>query len=194
MQLAQALLSAGLGEQARALAKEATAREPGSALAFSTLGSVLKHDLIGRPFKKGMDYEGAITAYKKAVTLDPKDTLNRANLALLLEHGPDGTRYAENARLKEAVAEFRELKKIDEEYSRNYDDNILYDLWYAHDYQGVLDNVSTLPASDARRGLMLAAIAVQQGNAAALKKSLEITTDDHARSSALVTAYGKMRK
>src|SRR5205823_1057651 len=139
VQLAQALLSAGLGEQARALAKEATLREPGSALAFSTLGWVLEHDLIGRTLKKGMDYEGAIAAHRKAIALDPKDTQARATLALMLEYGPDGIRYAENARLKEAVVEFRELKKVDEEYSRNYDDNILYDLWYARDVQGVLD-------------------------------------------------------
>ncbi len=54
------------------------------------------------------------------------------------------------------------MKKVDEEYSRTYDDSILYDLWYAHDYKGVLDYAATLPASDVRKGLMLAAIAVQQ--------------------------------
>lgn len=187
-QLAQALLSAGLGEQARIAAKEATTLEPNSALAFSTLGMVLKHDLIGRLLKKGMDYDGAVAAYQKAITLDPKDKDTWANLALLLEYSSDGTRYAENARLKEAVAQLRELKKLDEDYSRTYDDNVLYDLWYAHDYQGVLDYASTLPTSDVRKGLTLAAIAVQQGTDAALKKSLEITTDDQTRSKALVTA------
>jgi len=188
VQLAQALLSAGLSEQARVIAKEATTLEPNSALAFSTLGMVLEHDLIGRLVEKGMDYDGAIAAYKKAIALDPKDKETRANLAILLEYDPDGTRYAEKARLKEAVAEFRELKKIDEEYSRTYDDYILYDLWYAHDYQGVIDYAVTLPSTETRKGLTLAAIAVLQGNDAALKKSLEITTNDEARSKALVTA------
>ena len=42
----------------------------------------------------------------------------------------------------------RELKKLDEEYSRDYDDNVLYDLWYARDYKGVLDYAATLPTSD----------------------------------------------
>ena len=115
MQLAQALITAGLGEQARRVASESTALEPNSALAQSTLGMVLKHDLIGRVLKKGMDYDGAIAAYRKAIALDPKDKETRANLALLLEYDADGTRYGEKARLKEAVEVLRELKKVDEE-------------------------------------------------------------------------------
>jgi tetratricopeptide (TPR) repeat protein len=188
VQMAQALLKAGLGEQARSVALQAATLEPSSAVAFSTLGLVLKNDLIGRPVEKGMDYEGAIAAYRKAIALDPKDKETRANLALLLEYDAGGTRYGEHARLKEAAAELRELKKVDEEYSRTYDDNVLYDLWYAHDYKGVLDYAATLPTSNVRKGLTLAAIALQQGTEAALKKSMEITTDDQGRSNALVTA------
>jgi len=188
VQLAQALLAAGLGEQARRVAAESIALEPNSSLAQSTLGMVLKHDLIGRLEKKGMDYEGAIAAYRKAITLDPKDKDTRANLALLLEYDADGTRYSEKARLKEAVEVLRELKKVDEEYGRDYDDNILYDLWYAHEYKGVLDYAATLPTSDVRKGLVVAAIAVQQGSEAALKKSVEITTDDRGRSKVLANA------
>lgn len=188
VQLAQALLTAGLAEESRRVAREATALEPDSALAFSTLAKVLKHDLIGRPLKKGMDYAGAAAAYRKAVTLDPKDKETRANLALLLEYDEDGTRYSEKAPLKEAVAELRESKKIDEQYSRSYDDNVLYDLWYAHDYKGVLDYAATIPTSDVRKGLTLAATAVLQGSDAALKKSLEITTDDEGRGKVLVNA------
>ena len=73
VQLAQALLTAGLAEQARSVALEATTLEPKSALAFSTLGTILKHDLIGRPLQRGMDQAGAIAAYRKAIALDPKD-------------------------------------------------------------------------------------------------------------------------
>jgi tetratricopeptide (TPR) repeat protein len=188
VRLAEAFLSAGLGEQARIVARDATRLEPNSALAFSTLGNVLRHDLIGRLVKKGMDYDEAIAAYRKAITLDPKDKETRANLALLLEYDSDGSRYSEKAHLREAVEVLRELKKLDEEYSRTYDDNVLYDLWYAHDYQGVLDYAATLPASDTRKGLTLASIALEQGNDAALKKSLEITTNDQSRSNALANA------
>ena len=188
VQLARALLDAGLGEQARGIAKQATILEPKSAFAFSTLGLVLKNDLIGRPLKKGMDYQGAISAYKTAIALDPKDKETIANLGLLLEYDPAGTRYSEHAQLEKAVSQFLQLRKIDEAYSRNYDDNILYDLWYAHDYQGVIDYSAGLQGSDVRKGLVLAAIAVLQGVDAAIKRSLEMTTDDQTRSKALVTA------
>ena len=81
-----------------------------------------------------------------------------------------------------------ELKKLDQEYARTYDDNILYDLWYAHDYQGVLDYAAPLPTSDVRKGLVIAATALTSGTEAALKKSLEITTNDQIRSQALMNA------
>jgi tetratricopeptide (TPR) repeat protein len=188
VQLAQALLANGMGEEARAVALEATILEPNSAVAFSTLAEVRKNDLIGRVLKKGMDLDGAVTAYRKAMALDPKDKDIRSNLGLLLEYDAKGTRYGEKAPLKDAVVVLRELKKMDEPYSRTYDDNILYDLWYAHDPQGVLDYAATLPASESRRGLTLASITLLQGVDAALKKSLEITTDEQSRSQALVTA------
>ena len=188
VQLAQALLSAGLGEQARVMARQATTLEPDSALAFSTLATVLKHDRIGRLIKKGMDFDGAVAAYKKAVALDPKDTETRANLALLLEYDAEGNRYSESAPLKDAVDQLLELKKLDEDYSRTYDDNILYNLWYARDYQRMLDLAKTLPTSDVRKGLTLAAIALLEGSDAALKKSVEITTSNENRSHVLMNA------
>ncbi len=188
VQLAQALLEAGLGEQARIVAQEAVTLEPTSSQAFSILGMVLKYDQIGRLLKKGMDLDGAVSAYRKAVTLDPKDKPTRAELAMLLEYDAAGTRYSEQAPLKEAVAELRELKKLDEDFARTYDDNVLYDLWYLHDYKGILDYATTLPATDTRKGLIVAAIAVLQSPDAALKKALEITTNEQARSQILVNA------
>jgi tetratricopeptide (TPR) repeat protein/transglutaminase-like putative cysteine protease len=188
VQLAEALLAAGLGGEARVVAREATVLEPKSALAFSTLGTVLKHDQIGRMIKKGMDYDGAVDAYKKSLAIDPKDKETLANLALLLEYDAVGVRYAADAQLEEAAARLRELKKLDEDYARSYDDNVVFDLWYAHDYKAVLDSVAALPASDTRKGLTLAALALLQGPDVALKKSLEITTDDQSRSQILVNA------
>ncbi len=188
VQLARALLTAGLGEQAREEARAATALDPGSALAFSTVGLVLKHDQIGRLLKKGMDFEGAVAAYKKTIALDPTDKENLAELGMLLEYDADGTRYSENAHLQDAVAQMRALKKLDEDYSLTYDDNVLYDLWYAHDYQGVMDFAATLPSSDVRKGLTLASIVLLNGTDAALKKSVEITTNDQTRSQALINA------
>jgi len=188
VQLARALLTAGLGDQARVEAQAAAALEPASALAFSTLGLVLKDDQIGRLLKKGMDFDSSVAAYKKAIELDPSDKEVRAELGMLLEYDASGTRYSENAHLKDAVATMRELRKIDEEYARTYDDNILYDLWYARDYQGVLDSAATLPTSDVRKGLIVAAIALLNGTDAALKKSVELTTTNENRSQVLMNA------
>jgi tetratricopeptide (TPR) repeat protein len=188
IQLADALLAVGLAERARAVVKEATVLEPSSALAFSTLAWILQHDLIGRRFKKGFDYDGAIAAYRKAKELNPKDKDLRTNLAILLESDADGDRYTEKAHLREAIAEFKELKELDKDYMRTYEDNILYDLWYAHDYKDLLEAVAGLPTTDVRKGLMLAAIAADQGPDAAIKKSMEITTEEQGRSKALVSA------
>ncbi|HVJ05441.1 MAG TPA: DUF3857 domain-containing protein [Candidatus Saccharimonadales bacterium] len=188
VQLSQALVTAGLGEKARSVALEATMLDPTSALAFSNLGLVLQTDLIGRPMKRGMDYKGAIAAFRKAILLDPKDRETRANLAILLEYDADGTRYSESAGLKEAVTVWRELKKLDEEYARTYDNNVLYDLWYAHDYQGVLDYAATLQTTDVPKAISLGAIALLQGSDAALKKSLQITFSDQERSTVLNNA------
>lgn len=187
-QLARALLTAGLGERAREVALEGTKLEPNSFIAYTTLGQVLKNDLVGRPLKKGMDYTGAVAAYKRAITLDPKDKDAQADLAVLLEYDAEGTRYSENAHLKEAVEVLRNLKKLDEEYERSYEDNVLYDLWYAADYKGLLDYGATLPASEVRKGLIVAATAIQEGSDAALKKSIGVTTDEQSRSKVLANA------
>lgn len=187
-QLARALLTVGLGESARAVALEATKLDPNSFIAYSTLAEALKNDLVGRSVKKGMDYPGAVAAYKKAIVLDPKDKEARANLALLLEYDANALRYNDPAALKQAVEVLGELKKLDADYERSYEDNVLYDLWYANDYQGVLDYAAPLPSSDVRRGLVVAATAVESGIDVALKKSLETTSDEPSRNKVLANA------
>jgi transglutaminase-like putative cysteine protease/tetratricopeptide (TPR) repeat protein len=186
--LALALLTAGLGESARKVATEATKLEPNSFVAETTLAEALKNDLVGRPLKKGMDYAGAVAAYRQAIVLDPKDKEARVNLALLLEYDASGIRYADPAALREAVVVLRDLKKLDEGYEREYEDNVLYDLWYGGDYKGLLEYAATLPTSDTRKGLTVAATAVETGIDPALKKSLEATTDEQSRGKVLANA------
>ena len=188
IQLARALLTAGLAEKARTVAHEATILEPNSAQAYSTLAWVLEHDLLGRRLEKGCDYQGAVAAYRKAKELDPKDKDIRANLAKLLEYDANGERYTANANLKDAIAEFKALKKMDEDTGRQYDDFVIYDLWYSRDFKALEDALDALPASDTRRGFVVALTAVNQGSEAALKKSLEITTSEDLRRKALTTA------
>jgi tetratricopeptide (TPR) repeat protein len=193
IQLANAYLKAGLGDRARAVAKEATVLEPNAADAFSTLGWIMEHDLIGRRFAKGFDYQAALDAYKKAHQLDPKETNPRdkgiqIDYAMLLEYGSDGERYSEKAHLEQAIAEFKDIRKRDEETGKRYDDYVLYDLWYLHKYKDLRDQASVLPGTDARRGLILAAIAAEQGMDAAVTKSNEITSSEQERSKAMTNA------
>ena len=188
IQLAQALLSAGLAEKARAVAVEATVLDPNSAQAFKALGWILQHDVLGRRFKKGFDYAGAVNAYRKAKALDLKDVDIRADLAILLEYDANGERYAGSAHLKEAINEFKELKKLDEEVGRKYDDYVIYDLWYSRDFPALKDTLKKLAASEVRRGFMVALTAVEEGSEAALNKSLEVTTSESERKKVLTNA------
>lgn len=193
VQLAYAYLTAGLGDKARLTAKEAVALEPNSANAYATLGWMLQHDLIGRRFGKGFDYQAALEAYRKALQLDPKESDQqnkgvRADYAILLEHDADGTRYSEKARLDLAIAEFTELKKQDEERGKKYDDFVLYDLCYSRKFKELQEKISSMPRSETRRFLLIGAVAAEQGAAAAIKKSLEITSEDQDRAKALIAA------
>ena len=188
VQLARALLSVGLGEKARAVAREATTVDPGSYQAYFALGWILEHDLIGRRFKKGFDYDGAVAAYRKAKELAPREKDLRVSLAILLESDSAGDRYTAKAHLKEAIAELRELKKMDADYFTTYEDNILYDLWALRDFKGVSDAAAGLSPTDLRHSFTLASIAATQTSDAAIQKSLEVTTQETARSKALVGA------
>jgi transglutaminase-like putative cysteine protease/tetratricopeptide (TPR) repeat protein len=188
IRLAHVLLEAGLGDKASAIAKEAAALAPSSAPVFSEEAWILEHDQIGRRFGKGFDYDGAVAAYRKAKALDPKDKPNRANLAMLLEYGPDGVRYSKKAHLEEAIQEFKDLKQLDEDYARSYEDFIPYDLLYLGRFKEMLDYLAPMPSTETRKALVLAGIAAVDGAEAAIKKSLEITSQESDRSKLLVEA------
>src|SRR5207237_2618606 len=96
---------------ARAEAKRAVEIEGKSAPAQRTLAFVLQHDLIGRPYRKGFDLDGALAAYRKAKELDSKDINIRTELAKLYEYGEDGTLFGKGAKLNEAIAEYRAIAK-----------------------------------------------------------------------------------
>ena len=188
IRLARALLAAGLGEKARTVIKEAVALDPKSAQVALQEGWILEHDLIGRRLKKGFDYEGSVAAYRRAKQLDPKDKDIRATLAMLLEYDADGVRYSKKARLEDAVVEFSELKKLDESYARTYEDFVPYDLWYLGKCKELTEYIAGLPGSDLRKGLTVACTALTDSTEAAIKKSLQITSDEQGRSKVLINA------
>jgi predicted Zn-dependent protease len=69
LQIAKALLEAGLGGAARDEARLAVKLEPKSALAQKTLGEILEFDLVGRSFRPGTDYAASAAAFRELVTL-----------------------------------------------------------------------------------------------------------------------------
>jgi Flp pilus assembly protein TadD len=194
IQLADMLLAVGMVERARSEAKAATVLDPKSAQAYSTLGLTLEYDLIGRRFKKGFDYSGAVAAYRRAKELDPKDKDIRASLAFLLEYDSQGTRYSATARLEDAAAEFQELKKFDEDFARKYEDNPLYDLWYAKKVDAVVALAESMPGADIRKSFLVAATAAREGSEAAIKKSLGLSTVESTRGQMLVNAGAMMMR
>jgi hypothetical protein len=56
------------------------------------------------------------------------------------------------------------------------------------DYKGLLEYAATLPTSEVRKGLIVAATAVESGIDPALKKSRESTTDEQSRGKVLANA------
>jgi len=109
LQVAIVLLGAGMGESARAEARQAVKLEPNSALAEKILAEILKRDLVGREMRAGSDLEGAAEAFRAAAKLDPNDDSLLANLGIVLEYGKAGRRYGPGAKLKEAIEIYQKL-------------------------------------------------------------------------------------
>ena len=132
IRLADALLKAGLGLDARLAAKRAVELNGESEQAYRKLAWILQHDELGVRFGPGYDRDGAIAAYKKAVELDADEWSNYANLAILLEYDDNGLRYS-NGNLREAIETY---KKIGERLADNgMDINVITDLLYLKDWE-----------------------------------------------------------
>jgi len=185
VRMAYVLLHAGIGEQARAEATEATQLDPKSAVAWKTLGWVLQHNLIGVLHGKGFDLAGAADAYKKAATIDPDDTDTMADLAELYEFDENGIQYGSVDNLNLAIQEYQALKAKDQNAGEQYEDRLLFCLLYAHRYKELLTDLSTLPDSPARDGLAIAATTATKGVAAGLQRANQVSGGNDQRDGAL---------
>jgi len=172
LQLAQAFLTAGLGESARSEAQTAVKLEPTSALAEKTLADILEYDSVGRLYRPGSDYVGAEAAYRAAIVLDPDDKTNIANLAVLLERDRWGLRYGPSARLKDALVEYRKLtpEKLAEFGMQN---NISYALYYDGQFAEARKTAEALNPQPA--ALIVACEAALHGSAAAITEARKRT-------------------
>lgn len=184
--LSMALLKGGMGELAREDARKACRLEPDSAYAQRTLGYVLLHDLVGRPFQVGWDREGSIKAFRESKRLDEKEALTRKNLAIVLEYNPAGERYGPGAQLDLAIQEYQALRddlKVD-------DTNVNLLLLLARTGRfrelGVL--AQAIPPSSTRSAWQLAAAALEKGAAQCLLEAPGLIPDAGNRRNALLSA------
>ena len=168
LQLAEVLLQAGMGEAARAEARQAVQLDPKSALAERVLAQILKHDLVGRDLRAGSDLAGAADAYRAAIKLDPDDRDTQANLALLLEYDPVGRRYGPGAHLKEAIAEYKAIGQ-DKLAEFNLASNLAFALFYNGQFADALAAAQQL--NPVPKALIAACIAATQGSKAGLAEA-----------------------
>jgi len=168
LQVAKVLLEAGMGEAARAEAREAVKLDPKSALAEKTLAQILKHDLVGRNMRAGSDLTGAAEAYRAAIQLDADDHGTQADLAILLEYDPVGRRYGRFSHMKEAIAEYQKLGQ-DKLNDLGLANNLTFALFYGGDFAGAekaAQGLSTEP-----KALIAACEGVLHGSQAGLAEA-----------------------
>jgi tetratricopeptide (TPR) repeat protein/transglutaminase-like putative cysteine protease len=197
-QMANAYLKAGLGLRARKEAQEATRLDPKAAVNFRTLGLICQYNDIGLLMGPGFDWDCAASALKKALELDPDNSSNAADLAVLKEYNHDGERYAADAPLSDAIAGLRALKQKDKSAGDNYQDNILFDLLFSGHYQELLDELDKLPLSATRRGLAISAtVALQRGQkgiAAGIERADRLSANGDERTASLTTAGNQLMR
>ena len=177
LQVARVLLQAGLGEAARAEAREAVKLDAKSALAERTLADILKHDLVGRDMRPGSDWTGAAGAYREAARLDPDDHTAQGNLAILLEYDFAGRRYSGEANLKQAVAEYQKLGQ-DKLAELEIPNNFAYATFYSGDAEGAIKAAQTLNPQPI--ALIAASRAILQGSKQGLAEINKLTNNDTA--------------
>jgi tetratricopeptide (TPR) repeat protein len=187
MRWARALLQAGLGDAARVAAQRAVQLQPDSAVLHARLADVLTNDLLGRRFRRGMDWQGAAEAYRTALKLDPTNPTTRANYAILLEHNEHGQRYAAE-RLDESIKQYR--RAIDEQLKPIVPTiNLALVLLQAERFGELKELVEERPNSSSElQAYLLAATAAEDGAEAAVRKSRRIERRPASRSELLVTA------
>jgi transglutaminase-like putative cysteine protease/tetratricopeptide (TPR) repeat protein len=175
LRMAEALLSQGLGDAARAEARLAVRLDPKSVVAEKTLADVLEYDLVGRKLRPGSDYAGAAAAFRAARKLDPMDKGSAGNLAILLEYNADGARYGAGADLQGALAVYREITPNDLD-GLGLKNNPAFALYYAGDFAEAKKNAETLNPQP--KALLVACEAALNDSQSALDEARKIASGD----------------
>lgn len=183
--LAYTLTDAGIEDQARTAAADATRVAPASAFTFSAQGWVLHHNSIGVDYGSGFDYDGAVRAYWRAIELDPQDLDVRQSLANLLEFNHEGVRYAPDAQLSLAIEAYRYVKQHQRIPEADVVKNLAIDLFYAGRYGEALAELAPFTPTPEHLGIILASVAASKGSSASIELSNSIGGDEQRRKDAL---------
>jgi tetratricopeptide (TPR) repeat protein len=187
---ADALLTAGMGEAARAEATLATVLDPHSALAQATLADVLQHDLMGRMRGEGADFPGAGRALRAAIALDPDDKSLIADYAILLEYDSTGFRYGAGADLKAAIAEYEKLS-VQERADVGVANNPAFALFYAREFEAAKRSAEAVNSPPL--GLLIACEAQLTGVPQALDEARRRTNTDASYKENVTVAAALLR-
>jgi tetratricopeptide (TPR) repeat protein/transglutaminase-like putative cysteine protease len=175
LRMAIALLATGLASAARDEARIAVQLDPTSAIAQKTLAEILEHDLVGRKYRPGSDYDGAEAAYRAAIKLDPEDHATIGNLAILLEHNKWGLHYGPGARLLDAVTEYKKL--TDEQAAElGISANVAFSLFYASHFAEAKS--AALRLNSPLTALQTASEAALNGAPAGLAEARKLSTGE----------------
>ncbi|WP_158785644.1 DUF3857 and transglutaminase domain-containing protein [Granulicella sp. L46] len=175
LQLARALLDAGIGSEAQAEALRATQLDPKLSAAFAQYAWTLEHNALGERLGKGFDLHAAIAAYNRAIELDPDDNEPRMDLAILKEFDARGERYAADADLPGAIADYKDLiarnKSKGEQILAPYRENLMYAYLFARQYAELDTMIASLPSTNSHRQLAIASITAQHGAPAGIAEA-----------------------
>ncbi len=181
---ARVLQAAGLGELARQEIANAVALAPEIPVVRVVQGLILQHDPFGRQLRGAFDYPGAAEAFREALALE-EDSRYFRNLAVHLEHNPEGDHRGPGALLDEAIAVLRRHREKFEESS--LDSNLLADLYATEQWQECLELLEELPNRVEQEAVRVAVVAITEGSTEALRVA-EGITDGEQRNAVLGTA------
>ncbi len=183
--LAYTLTDAGVGDEAREVARRAIAVAPNSAFTYSAAGWVLHHNSIGVDYGPGYSYTESFAALRKAVALDPGNLDVRQSLANSLEYNEIGLRYAPDAHLAEAIEQYRYVKAHQTVVEPQVENNLAIDLFYAGRFAEAAQEAAAQPPSPTLDGVAIGAIAALQGADAAIALVNGLSGDPQRRTAAL---------
>ncbi|MGA2799073.1 MAG: DUF3857 domain-containing protein, partial [Thermoguttaceae bacterium] len=190
MRCSKVLLSAGFAETARRSARKAAELAPDSVAAQSNLAEILSCDLIGRRFRRGMDWYGASSAFQRALELDPSNVPARWHYALFLEHDQCGRRYGQAANLAGAIEEYRRMLK--EGVYENSKENLTFTLAMALMHSEKFSEAQQLLTESDKMPLMspinVAIAMIEQGPLTARDKAERLEPDGQKRILLIKTA------